>query len=92
MFDTEHENRSTDHFYESFIDIKYALYTFCWTRTILGSSYKMSHTFHQEICMRHEVSPINKMRREEIRHERSKSFFARFGSNYENPRTSAIGK
>ena len=43
------KNRSTDYFYEAFIDINYTLYTFCWTRTILGSSYKMSHAFHQEI-------------------------------------------
>ena len=43
------KNRSTDHFYEAFIDINYTLYTFCWTRTILGSSYKMSHASHQEI-------------------------------------------
>ena len=43
------KNRSTDHFYEVFIDIKFTPYTFCWTRTILGSSYKMSHASHQEI-------------------------------------------
>ena len=43
------KNRWTDHFYEAFIDINYTLYTFCWTRTILGSSYKMSHASHQEI-------------------------------------------
>ena len=43
------KNRWTDHFYEAFIDINYTLYTFCWTRTILGSSYKMSHASRQEI-------------------------------------------
>ena len=43
------KNRSTDLFYEAFIDINYTLYKFCWTRTILGSSYKMSHASHQEI-------------------------------------------
>ena len=31
-----------------------------------------------KICMRNEVSPIHKMRREKIRYKRSKSFFARF--------------
>ena len=49
MFDTSTKNRSTDHFYEAFIDINYTLCTFCWTRTILGSSNKMFHAFHQEI-------------------------------------------
>ena len=69
------KNRSTDYFYEAFIDINYTLYT----RTILGSSYKMFHAFHQEISAEFacniKVSPIHKMRREKIRYERSKSFF-----------------
>ena len=51
-FDGKLSASSHDHFYEAFIDINYTLYTFCWTRTILWSSCKMSHASHQEISAR----------------------------------------
>ena len=76
------KNRLTDHFYEAFIDINYTLYTLCWTRTILGSSYKTSHASHQEISAKFacdmRFSPIHKMQREKIRYKRSKSFLRDF--------------